>query len=1154
MVSESRLPSSTSRFLVHLLVLTILVGVCCSTALAQLSSATLTGVVRDNSGAVVPNATVALKHLATNVERKTTTNTVGNYSFQNVPPGAYTLVTTASGFRPNRVAEFELVVNQSMTQDTVLEVGSLEQAVEVTAAAEQLQASTSELGAVIEQKSVHDLPLNGRNFTALLQLTPGASPISVSQNSGAGTFGTPTTQGADYEFPAMNGQNNRSNFFRTDGLNNQAPFLSTYSVPPIIDTIQEFKVVSHNDSAEFGSSLGGIINVVTKSGTNELHGSGWEYVRNNAFDARNTFQQAVQVFHQNEFGFTVGGPVMIPKLYNGKNKTFFYGGFEEFLYRSPANSFFRVPTDANYNGNLSDQGVNVYNPFTTRADPAKPGQYIRDAFAGNIIPGSLIDQNMVAYAKATLPAAGPLLNGLNNAEDTTPLHQNVQSYTFKVDQTFGSKDSAFFRWSAGDQYNVSSGGRPALASIADRPGLNFGGSWVHTFSSTLVAQGQFAHSNNQDNGKTRFIGTVPDIGFAPGFGGNFIGGITITPALNVNGFWSGGPSDSLNPNFGNIWEEAGTVSKIWGNHSLKFGGGWASNTVESIYRNSNSTYASVETGNPADSSQPGSALGSYLLNVVDSAGRRNVHETTRYGGVMNIYVQDSWKATSKLTINIGLRYDRTFQPPYGLPSTVGVNGGIETGAINFNNGTYIVQKLPPSCKDRGFAPCIPGDGTLPAHVVVDPRGKIYHDSTDNWGPRVGFAYRLGQKSVIRSGFGIVWDNWAAVVQSAQNFEGAWPDIGQQLANNLNAPTVANPTPVLKGQNPFAPVGAPTGGNCYCNASSSLFPAPTPFGQVQWFMDPYAKNPYSLQWNLGVQHQFTDAQVVQLNYVGSGSRRLNVGGYYNTALTPGPGDPQARALYPYISPTFYDRSIGKGDYESLQFQYDRRFSHGLAYQVAYTYAKSIDIASSGWYGVEGQSLTDPYNVAGSRGPSGFDLTHQFTVNLVYDVPFGKGKGHSTGNKFADYVIGNWQVNSIFMARSGQVYNVIDSQDVANTGNVGWANYERANLVGDPSQVSNRSWARYINTAAFAAPAIYTYGNLGRDRMRTDPFWNLDMSLFRAFPIKDRLRLEFRAEGFNILNTVIYGTPNNDVSDPANFGRMTGTANHPRQLQMGAKIIF
>ena len=187
MVSESRLPSSTSRFLVHLLVLTILVGVCCSTALAQLSSATLTGVVRDNSGAVVPNATVALKHLATNVERKTTTNTVGNYSFQNVPPGAYTLVTTASGFRPNRVAEFELVVNQSMTQDTVLEVGSLEQAVEVTAAAEQLQASTSELGAVIEQKSVHDLPLNGRNFTALLQLTPGASPISVSQNSAQNT-------------------------------------------------------------------------------------------------------------------------------------------------------------------------------------------------------------------------------------------------------------------------------------------------------------------------------------------------------------------------------------------------------------------------------------------------------------------------------------------------------------------------------------------------------------------------------------------------------------------------------------------------------------------------------------------------------------------------------------------------------------------------------------------------------------------------------------------------------------------------------------------------------------------------------------------------------------------------------------------------------
>lgn len=1123
-------------------------------AYAQLSTASVNGVVRDSSGAVVPDATVILKNPETNVERRSVTNSAGAYNFLNITPGRYTMETSAPGFRSNKVSEFELQVNQTMTQDTTLDVGTLEQAVEVAAQAETLQSSTAELGAVIAQKQVNDLPLNGRNFTALLQLTPGASPISVSQNGGAGTFGTPTTYGADYEFPAINGQTNRSNFFRTDGINNQGSFLSTYAVPPIIDTIQEFKVNSHNDQSEFGSTLGGIINVVTKSGTNQLHGSAWEYVRNNAFDARNTFQQDVTVFHQNQFGFTVGGPVIIPKLYDGRNKTFFYGGLQEFRYRSPANSFFRVPTEANYNGDLSDIPTQIFNPFSTREDPNHPGQFIRDPFPGNQIPQSLIDKNMVAFAKATLPPAGPILNGSNNAIDTTPLHQNVQDYTFRVDQNFGQTDFVWFRYSAAQQDNTSSGGRPGLLSSIERPGVNFGTSWVHTFSPTLIVQAQFGHSNVQDNGTTRFLTKPPDIGFAPGFASNFIGGATIVPELSVGGFFSGGESNGFNPSFGNIWEWRGNVSKIVGNHTFKWGGEWASNGFESIYNNANSTYAAQQTGNPSDSSQPGSSLASYLLNVPDSAGRRNVHETTRLGGVMSFYFQDTWKFTPRLTINLGLRYDRTFQPPYGRPETVGQNGGIETGEINFNNGTYVIQKLPPPCKDRGFAPCIPGDGTLPANVIVDPRGKIYHDTTSNWGPRIGLAYRLGQKTAIRSSFGIFYDNWASVVQTAQNYEGAWPDIGQQLANNLNKPLPGAPTPTLRGQDPFAPTGVSTGANCYCNAQSSLFPAPTPFNQVQWFMDPYAKNPYSMQWNFGVQHQISEAQAVTVNYVGSGSRRLNVGGYYNIAMTPGPGDPQQRALYPYIGPTFYDRSIGRGSYNSLQFQYDRRYSKGWAYQVAYTYSKSIDIGSSGWYGVEGQSVTDPYHVNRDRGPSGFDVTQLLSLNMVYDLPFGTGKSLSTGNKLADYIIGNWQVNSIFVARSGQVYNVYVSGDVANTGNVGWTQYERANLVGDPNAISNRTWDHYINTAAFAIPAQYTFGDLGRNRFRTDPFWNLDFSVFRAFPIKESVRAEIRAEAFNIMNTVIYGTPNNDMADPANFGRMTSTANRPRQLQFGAKIIF
>lgn len=1116
-------------------------------AFAQLSTATVTGIVRDSSGGAVPNATVVLKNVETTVERRSASNAAGNYVFTNIPPGRYTMETTATGFRTSKVSEFILAVNQTMTLDTTLEVGNLEQAVQVEAQAERLQASTGELGSVLEQKQVVDLPLNGRNFTALLSLSPGVAPVSVSQNAGAGSFGTPTTAGADYVFPAINGQSNRSNFFMTDGINNQGSFLSTYAVPPIIDTVQEFKVVSHNDLAEFGGSLGGIVNVVTKSGTNEVHGDAFEYIRNNVFDARNTFQKDVTTFRQNQFGFTLGGPVYIPKVYNGKNKTFFYGGFQEFLYRSPANSYFRVPTEANYAGNLSDQGTQIYNPFSTRVDPNKPGQFIRDPFPGSQIPGQLIDQQMVAFAKATLPAAGPILNGTNNAIDTTPFHQNQQEFTGRMDQTFGQKDFVWFRYSAAAQDNTSSGGRPALRSISERPGTNYGASWVHTFNPTTILQAQFGHSNTQDNGTQRFVSAstadlISKVGFNQNFACNFIGGACVVPGIGVDGFFGGGESNGTNPKFGHIYQWRGNVSKIIGNHNLKFGGEWASNEFESLYNNGNSTFAKQQTGNPQNSAEPGSSLASFLLNVPDNAGRRNVHETTRYGGVMSFYAQDSWKFTPKLTVNIGLRYDRTFQPPYGKEDTVGQNGGIETGAINFNDGNYYVQKLPPACTDRKAAPCIPGDGKLPAHVLVDPRGKIYHDTATNWGPRIGMAYRLGQKTAIRSSFGIFYDNWASVVQTAQNYEGAWPDIGQQLANNLNVPTAASPLPTVKAQNPFA-AGA-----------AGLLPGPTPFEQVQWFMDPYAKNPYSLQWNFGVQHQFNEAQVLTVNYVGSGSRRTNVGGYYNVALTPGPGDPRARSPFPYIAPTFYDRSIGKASYNAMQVQYERRFSKGLAYQVAYTWSKSIDIGSSGWYGVEGQSVSDPYHLNRDRGPSGYDLTHVFSINLVYDLPIGKGRAITTGSKAADYILGNWQVNSIFLARSGMPYNVIDSNDVANTGNVGWANYERANLVGDPNAISNRTWSHYINTAAFAIPAQYTFGNLGRDRLRTDPYWNLDFSVFRNFPIRDKIRFEFRAESFNSLNTVIYGTPGNDLADPQNFGRMTGTANRSRQLQFGGKLFF
>jgi hypothetical protein len=1130
-------------------------------AKAQLSAGSVTGIVRDASGSVVANASVTLRNVDTTVRHTTVSNDAGNYVFLNLGPGRYVLEASASGFATKRVEEFVLAVNQTASIDISLQVGSQSDIVTISAETQQLEVSTADLGTVIATKQVNDLPLNGRNFTQLLSLTPGVAPVSVAQNSmggRAGGFGAPISVGSAFIFPAVNGQTNRSNFFLTDGLNNFGTFQSTYSVPPIVDAIQEFKVVSHTDSAEFGSVLGGVVNVVTKSGGNNYHGTAWEYVRNTVFDARNPFLPRVTPFRQNQFGASVGGPVWIPKFYSGKNKTLFYFAYQGFRYTQNSDSLLKVPTAAQLAGDESSFPTQIYNPFSTRPDPANPGKFMRDPFPGNRIPSNLIDPRMVAFIRAVLPPAGPVLNSTgDNAIDTTPNHQTQNEYNVRIDQNFGEKNTVFFRYSAINSLLTTAGGLPGLVKQGSIPGRNWGASYVHIFNPSLVLQLQYARTTNQDNASTLFTnppaGLVDTVGFSKSFVGGFTaaGGGTLIPSPGISGYASGGENITNVPKATDSHQVSGTLTKIVRNHTVKFGGGFTSNKFESPLSYASLGFAGGQTGNPqAPDKFPGDPLASFLLNVPDGANRRNVHETTRPGGLMSLFIQDSWKTTPKLTLNFGLRYDRTFIPPYGTNATIGQQGGIETGDYDFSNGTYVLQKLPPPCSVRGFAPCIPGNGTLPAHVVVDSRGKIAHDTLTNFGPRIGFAYRLGGRTVVRGAAGIVYDNWAAVSQMAQNIEGAWPDIGQLIANNLNQPSASSPTPTISAQDPFAGGG------------SGLFPAPTPFNQVLWFYDPHIRNPYSMQWNFGVQRELSSSTTVDVNYVGSGSRRLNVGGYYNTALTPGPGDPQSRAPFPYIAPTFYDRSIGNGNYHALQIGLNKRYSKGLAYQVAYTYSKSIDEASSGWFGVEGQSLTDPYNVAGSRGPSGFDLRHTLSVNTVYQIPVGHGKRFSTKNSVLDYVLGNWQLNNIFTARSGVPFNVyFGASDLANTGNVSWAQYERANLVGDPHNGScpNGSPVGSVdcifNTSAFAAPAQYTFGNSGRDAFRSPSFWNLDTSLFRQFPFwgEDR-RIEFRAEAFNLFNTVILGTPGHDISNRSSFGKANGTANSPRQLQLGAKFIF
>lgn len=1121
-------------------------------AFAQLSTASVNGVVTDAQGAVIPKATISLTNVATSVENTTISNSAGHYAFLNITPGSYTLTATASGFTPMKVSAFTLAVNQIATVNFQLKVGSLNTVVTVQASSAVLNVSSANLGTVIATRQVNDLPLNGRNFTQLLMLTPGAAPVNVGQNANGGFAGTAVAQGSSFLMPAVNGQTGRSNFFMTDGMVNNGTYNNTYVVPPIIDAIQEFKIVSHTDSAEFGSVLGGVVNVVTKSGTNQFHGSAWEFVRNTVFDARGYFLPKTTPktpYHQNQFGGSIGGPVWIPRLYNGRDKTFFFGAYQGFRYSRNADTPLKVPTAAQLAGDESDWPTQIYNPFTTAPVPGQPGSYSRQPFPGNQIPSTLIDQRMVDWATFLYPKAGPVFDSAgDNALNTTPLVQQQNQFEVRLDQKIGANDSAFFRYSWFDSNQSSSSGLPGITTTLATPAQDWGINYVHVFNPSLVLQVAFARATQSLREPVLLNASIADIyskvGFAAAFGGGFdaVGKDQLLPGLGITGFSGGGDSILLIPKSTDSNQYSGTVTKVAGSHSMAFGGQYISmgQAVQDSFASVG--FAAQETGNPLNSKEPGDPMASFLLNTPDSATRRNTNESERPGGVMSIFAQDSWKALHNLTFNYGLRYDVTFIPPFGAESSVGRQGGIETGDMDLTNGTYIIQKLPPSCTSRGHAPCIPGDGTLPAHVVVDPRGRISHNVYTNLGPRVGFAYQIADKSVVRGAFGIVFDNWAAQEQMAQNIGGNWPDIGYQQAANINQPTSTSPTPGTQAQDPFG------------SSTSSLFPKPTPFNNVAYYYDPHIKNPYSEQWNLGAEQQLGQTLTATLNYVGSVARRTDIGGFYNTALTPGPGDPQSRSLFTYIKPTNYDRSVGSANYNALQFSLNQRYRSGLAYQVAYTWAKSMSVASDGWYGVEGGVPQDPYNPSafGSYSRSSTDLTNVLTFNGLYQIPIGRGMPHSTGNRFADYLIGNWQFNGMFLARSGVPFTPLTSSDIANTGN-GNA-YETLDVVGDPNKISKRTPAEWFNTAAFAIPQQYTYGTASRNYLRSAGYWNLDASIFRMFPLwGEQPRLEFRAEAFNLLNNVVFGTPVGNINS-SQFGKVNGTANSPRELQMGVKFIF
>lgn len=1175
-------------------------------ASAQGSSSGVNGVVTDANGAVISGAKVALTNADTNVERDTVSNASGNYFFGNVPPARYTLTFTAVNFQKEMISAFSVGVAQVVTLNAVLRIGDVQQSVTVTATNTEVESSTAQLGSVIGERSVSDLPLDGRNFTQLLDLTPGVTPISTGQNHSASN--TPTVNGSSYSFPSINGAYNRSTLYLLDGMNDNNAWYNAYAVPPIIDTIQEFKINSHSD-AQYGGVIGGVVTIASKAGTNILHGSAWEYVRSTSFDAKPYFS-APPSYHLNTFGGQMGGPVSIPHFYNGKDKTFFEIGYEETKYSKAGASNILIPTaaqlgESSFGGpqdlpyadfSSTSTGVTkngTCNSTDTSADPypcqlydptiannaAKPN---RPAYMGNQVPVSEFNKSSIAFINAVFGKSGPIvIPGIaptnKNFQITDPTRQTTYNYTVRLDQHIGTRDFIYARYSEFQSRQTSPSSLPTLFSISQNPAQQYGVSWNHVFSPTLSMQVQYARAHIKSVGVTQFKNhnLWQTYGCSTDMCNDFVGGAALLISQNVTNGFSGGESNSPSDNLSSVHEWSGSIIKILGNHQIQAGGGWDEDNYTAELRQGAVGFtggaSSNFPGNPSSpsgitssqvSAQSGFGLVDFLLDYPNNENKRNVLLTERPGGIGSIYVQDSWKMTPALTVNYGLRYDRSVIPAFGTGASVGLQGSIETGDMDFNTGNYIVQKLPPLCSVRHHAPCLPSS-TLPDHVVVASGSKIMHGSKTNFGPRFGFAYRVNDGLSVRGGFGIFWDNWSALIQMPQNYQGSWPDTGTLQIDHTNTPG----TVYTSAQDPFAQ----NGGN---------LPAATPFtsSNVNYMVDPYWKNPYSEQYNFGLEKQLWHNSILSLNYVGSATHRMDIGGYYNTGTPCGANcayasfaKRQAAGVsgqpYPYAPPQkSWDHAGANASYNALQATLQRSFASGLGYMIAYTWSKTLDEGGDGFFGVEGGVPEDPYNPKGSRGPASFNVPQMLAAHFVYALPFGRGKMLSTGNRVMDYVIGNWQITGIVTGRSGQNFDVVAAGDIAETGN--GKTYERATLVGDPYKsgpvAANpgctppaggvRTRSQWFNPCAFVAPSTGTLGTYGRNVLQAQNYWDFDTSVSRGFPIREGLAFDLQVQAFNALNHPVLGTPANTVTSLSTFGQITGTASDNRIVQFSGKLHF
>jgi hypothetical protein len=1168
---------------------------------AQLDTGTVTGTVRDSSNAVVSGADLTLTNRSTGISQKARSSGSGTYVFEAVPVGVYTLEAGAQGFKRFKVNSVEVHVQSSVTADVRLQVGSITEEVTVTSAAPLLQAEDASIGETITSVPVNDLPLNGRNWLSLAQLAPG-SYVTTKVNTSPGSSGaSPISE---------NGIQSSQTDVRLNGVNNNAEVFGGVTVSPVPDAMEEFKVQAGDNSAEFGHSAGVVINAVLKSGTNRLKGDVWEYFRNEFLNANDYFSKQNGVarpeYRQNQFGGTLGGPVVIPHLYNGKDRTFFFVDYQRNQTKSALPFTDTIPTDTMRSSgytNLQDlingnKGTEtdalgrtfslgtIFDPSTTRnvaagavdtitklkntssksitvRDPFYQGSLSgKTDFTGNtallnVLPPSRLDPNAIALLRL-LPA--PNHSGLqNNYFVNSPQNIYVNQYDVRVDHTFSGKDSAFGVFSRSNAsvstaqpFSPVAGGALQISFGTTQPVYLLAFSETHIFSPTFIneARAGFNHNN-----QSRIQATNDMMGLPAQYGIQGIpqvpnnGGL---PTLNIGGFSAFG-SHRFTPTLQTVTAQDYTdnVTRIVGRHSLKFGVQFDP-ISGTITQPANSRGNFTWNGQYSDIPNQNSNLvgiADYLLipsaSSVGNLGGLSSYTGSNYGGTayyakyLAAYAQDSWKLTPTLTLNLGLRWE--YFSPYGE------RNGAQANFIMPDNqavgATYYMAhdgcNVP---RSASFNSLFAGYGI---NIVCEPGNTVNTAQKANFSPRVGVAYRVFPKVVVRAGYGIAYGSFNSVgyggtlgtnypFQYQINSPNTTSQAAITLANGQTA-TMENTFGVINLQDPTQASG--TG----LSLSGKEYNYHTP---------------YTESLNLTTQYQFTTRDSIQIGYVGTLSRHTDASINENSpsVILPSSVNQTAYRPFPNLAANMGVLSpVGTSNYHSLQVSYEHRFKAGLTAMANYTHGKCRSIGSLRAQWLPGWDRSNDYTLCGS------DAAHLVHVSGQYALPLGAGKSLlGNSGRLLNALVGGWQLNYIYTYQSGQPFNVPCA--TATTSDFGCA----ALLVpGQNPYAGAHNQTQWLNPAAFANPVAATaigqtdYSPLGGrgSQVRGPSYSNLDSSLFKQFATFENTKLEFRLELFNTLNTPQFDQPGSlKFNNAAAFSKITSLRGDPRIGQLALKLYF